>query len=69
MDDLNKSIEVFKKERSTFELFTSKLKDLIVLLIDKVDFNYHIIEARTKSLDSYVDKLKEKGDKYINPLA
>ncbi len=56
----------YKKELSRYEKFTNKLKNLIIELLQKHNIEIAQIESRTKSVESFVEKIKRKD--YSNPL-
>lgn len=49
-----------KLEISKHKLFTNHLKNLIESLLQVNNVNYHIIEGRTKDIDSIIDKIDRK---------
>ncbi|NOR46176.1 MAG: hypothetical protein GQ534_11375 [Candidatus Delongbacteria bacterium] len=62
------SIEQYEKIRPKHIDFKAKLLDLIKSLLDSKGINYHLVEGRVKSTNSFADKIKRKGNKYPNPL-
>jgi putative GTP pyrophosphokinase len=65
----NEFITTYKSKFASYELFTNKLKDLITSLLQKEKINYHLIEERTKSVESFSEKIERKKDKYSDPLS
>ncbi|MDP9961754.1 GTP pyrophosphokinase [Chryseobacterium lathyri] len=57
-----------KLEISKHKLFTNNLKNLIESLLQVNDIKYHIIECRTKSIDSLIDKIDRKQINEINEI-
>ncbi len=55
-------------ERGVFEAFTSKAKGLLRDIIDDAGIDVVQIEARTKEVDSFAEKLTRKEGRYSNPL-
>lgn len=50
------------------DTYTNKLHNLIVELIKGQDTHFHIIEKRTKTIESFKSKIERKKDKYLDPL-
>lgn len=60
--------EIYRVEYSRFDRNTKRLKQLIETILISSKLNFHLVESRTKSIDSFCEKVKRKKDKYINPL-
>ncbi len=58
---------IYKGRYATYQEFTNKLENLIseFLKVHKVDAQ---IESRTKSIESFVEKIQREGKGYHNPL-
>ncbi|MCK4476216.1 MAG: hypothetical protein KAU16_05765 [Methanophagales archaeon] len=58
---------IYKGRYHTYEDFTNKLQNLISVLLQehKVDAQ---IESRTKSIESFVEKIQREGKNYHSPL-
>lgn len=65
-------MEQFIKEyqvlRPVYEEFNEKIQILLKELIKECQIKFHLIEARTKSIDSFSEKIARKEYKYTNPL-
>jgi len=57
-------INNYKEERPTYERFTEKLNILLQELIRDEKIDYHLIESRTKSIDSFQEKIQRKKGNY-----
>jgi len=57
-------IENFKKERPFYERFTNKLDILLQELIKDKKIDFHLIESRTKTIDSFQEKIHRKKGNY-----
>lgn len=65
----NKFLDEFSELTPTLERFKTKIETLVQDLLENENIQYHVIESRTKSLNSFKAKLETKGEKYENPLA
>jgi putative GTP pyrophosphokinase len=67
-EKIEEAIEAFKIVRPEYENLTARCKSLIedVLRIEKI--KYHAIEVRTKSIESFSEKINSKAANYKNPL-
>jgi ppGpp synthetase/RelA/SpoT-type nucleotidyltranferase len=65
-----KWVREYEKIRPLYEQFTKKVRTLIEYLLEREAIGYHLIEARTKSLESFTEKIRERahGQKLENPL-
>lgn len=61
-------VQAYSTQFSKQEIYTSRQYAIIKSLLDSNNFSYHLIESRTKSVDSFRDKLDRKGIQYKNPL-
>ena len=48
--------------------FTDKIDILLTELWTLNKIKYHVIESRTKQLDSFIEKIKRPGKQYSEPL-
>ena len=58
----------YRATRATYESMTTRLRALAGDLISDAGIDVIQIEGRTKSVDSFVEKISRKGKKYANPL-
>jgi putative GTP pyrophosphokinase len=58
----------YRATRATYDSMTTRLRVLIADLISDAGIDVIQIEARTKSIESFVEKISRKGKKYKNPL-
>lgn len=65
---LEKVVANYSRLRPNYEGFASKLKDLVQELMGEVDIDFHTVECRAKSVESFRGKLERPGKAYINPL-
>lgn len=61
-------IDQYKKIRPYYEEFCIRLKVLLKDLLSKASIKYHVVEERTKSLESFSEKLQRDGKTYKDPL-
>lgn len=60
--------EEFRRRYGTFERLTDKLTLLLEELLDRASVAHVPIEARTKSVEGFIEKVSRKGDAYPQPL-
>lgn len=58
---------IYKGRYATYQKFTDKLQNLIRDLLQKHNIDAQI-ESRTKSIESFVEKIQREGRDYRNPL-
>jgi putative GTP pyrophosphokinase len=58
----------YRNIRGTCEALTGRLRTLVVDLLAEANLEVIQIEARTKALDSFTEKISRKRAKYKNPL-
>ena len=61
--------EEYRRERPKFEDLTIKLRDLIDSLLASEKIDIVQLDYRTKTVESFGEKLVRKKEKYINPLS
>ena len=61
-------INEYQLIRPLYEDYSERLRILLKSLIDENHIKYHLIESRTKSLESFKEKLLRKEPKYSNPI-
>ena len=65
--ELSERVQEYEIIRPVYERFTKKLKNLIEELITGESIEYHLIEARTKSIEGFQEKISRPGKHYDNP--
>jgi len=65
---MDKIEEEYRKKYSEFETFTSRLGQLFETILKSGNISYHLVESRTKSIESYCEKINRKQGKYNQPL-
>jgi putative GTP pyrophosphokinase len=65
--NVDEVVNLFEKERSTYERFTVKISKLIEDLLDKINVSYNI-EHRTKDINHFREKITRPGKAYSEPL-
>jgi GTP pyrophosphokinase len=60
--------EEYRTQYPSFDIFTKRLQQLLETILKSSNINFHLVESRTKSVESFCEKVKRKQDKYINPL-
>jgi putative GTP pyrophosphokinase len=58
----------YRNVRPTYEAMTGRLRVLVVDLLAEANVEVIQIEARTKDVDSFTEKISRKRAKYTNPL-
>lgn len=61
-------VEAYKLVRPQYESFTERLKDLLIFLLREAKIDFHLIEARTKTVKSFEEKITRKKEEYSDPL-
>lgn len=66
---IDQAIEQFSLRRPEYIRFTSKMEILLcdLLAVEKLDF--HLLEARTKDVASFRDKIARTSKAYVDPLS
>lgn len=59
---------IYERKRKLFEDYTFKLKNLIKELLEKKGLDFDKIEYRTKTVESFIEKIRRKDKDYTNPL-
>jgi ppGpp synthetase/RelA/SpoT-type nucleotidyltranferase len=71
-DDLpslsNKAVSAFESARPRYEAFGNRLKELILTLLPGAQIVVHTVEQRTKTVDSFREKIERPGKRYDAPL-
>ena len=67
--DNKTAVEAFRNKWSTFDSYTTKLEDLILSLLKGENIDFHLVEKRTKSVESFESKISRKNEKYGNALS
>jgi ppGpp synthetase/RelA/SpoT-type nucleotidyltranferase len=60
--------DIYQEKLPFYEGFANKLQELVMELVHKQDIEVAHIEARTKSVESFVEKIGREGKDYSNPL-
>lgn len=61
-------IEAFIEIRPTYERFRARASELILELIKSEKIELASFESRTKTIESFKEKIKRKGNKYKDPI-
>lgn len=61
-------IEQYKALHPTLDAFGHRLKNLLLDIANDNDIDVHVIEARTKTTESFAEKLSRPEKSYQNPL-
>ena len=64
----DKWAKVYEKKRPMYEVFTTKLYELIKELLRTHNINVAQIEHRTKTVESFKEKIQRGGKSYDDPL-
>jgi putative GTP pyrophosphokinase len=60
--------ERFRRRRALYERLTEEIGALLERILDANDIDRVQIERRTKTVDSFVEKIRRKEAKYVDPL-
>lgn len=60
--------KVYTEKRPLYENFTTKLHELIKVLVSTYDIDVQQIEYRTKTVESFTEKIQRPGKRYDDPL-
>jgi putative GTP pyrophosphokinase len=66
--DVDEQVALFEQKRSVYIAFTRKLKALVEEILENADIKYHVVESRTKSIESFRDKITRVTKQYSQPL-
>lgn len=58
----------YAETHEKWESFASRLRNLLVDLLNARDVGFHVVEARAKTVESVREKLARPGKSYANPL-
>lgn len=58
----------FEQIRPKYEKLRVKIVQLLEELLTTEGIKYHLVESRTKTLDSFSEKIQRKGKRYSDPL-
>src|SRR5690242_11336602 len=61
--------DAYRERRGTFEELRTEVRRLVTHLLDDAGIDVAQVESRTKSVDSFAEKVRRKGGKYADPLA
>lgn len=65
---MEKHIEKFSEIRPNYERFRTRISELILELIKSEKIELASFESRTKTVESFKEKIKRKGNKYKDPI-
>ena len=68
MTDLDATLEAYSRRRPLQSEFTERLKELMAQLLRTRGVAIHALEARTKDLGSFREKIVRSGKSYAEPL-
>lgn len=60
--------ETYRQHRTKYYDFTKEVDELLKKILGSNDIDYVNIEARTKSISSFKEKISREGKNYTNPL-
>lgn len=63
-----KELEIYSAQLPLISSFTDRLKELISELLQRNRIKVHLIEARTKSIESFGEKIRRPGKSYRSPI-
>jgi ppGpp synthetase/RelA/SpoT-type nucleotidyltranferase len=60
----------YAADRERHEAYANKARDLLLELLDRAGIDAEVVEARTKTVDSFVNKLQDEGQRrYRDPIS
>ena len=62
------AIPQYTELQPTYEHFSKRLKDLFYDLLQKNGVKFHVLEHRSKSVQSFKEKIERAGKNYTDPL-
>ena len=62
--DIETSVKNYEHERPLYEAFSNKIKHTVEEILISQKINFHTIQARAKTIESYRGKLIKKGTKF-----
>lgn len=62
------SVDIYQRDRAKYESFTKKLVALLHDLFSAEGIHPQLLESRTKSVESFAEKIGREGKGYVNPL-
>lgn len=65
---IEKSVAEYTAVRATYEDFSGKLKGLIEALLDQSNIQFQVVEHRTKTVESFREKITRANKNYSDPL-
>lgn len=68
LSSIDESVKLYEQKRALFSAFTDKLKALLGDLLHDADVKYHVIESRTKEVQSFREKATRANKRYTKPL-
>ena len=68
MSNINKAVKDFSSSRSTYISFSERIESLINELLKLNEIKVHLVESRTKSVESFKKKISKPEKMYKNPL-
>gem|GEM_PF-951075 len=68
MVDVERHVHAYEQGRPRYEVFEHKLADLLSELLDRTTVKLHVIEHRTKTPESFREKITRPGKSYSDPM-
>jgi len=65
---VEQAVDGYEQARPKFERFATALANLLTTLLDASDLQYQQITARTKTVESFREKITREGKDYSDPL-
>lgn len=65
---MNEEIKKYESIRPLYEGLSQKLKDLLIELLNAKNIKFDKIEARAKTIDSFIEKISRPDKHYTSPL-
>jgi len=59
----------YEEFRPKIERYCKKVEGLLIDLLDDNNIQYHVVESRTKSVESFINKFQRTGKTYKDPMS
>lgn len=66
--DIDRHIAEYSLKREIYVDFTYRLKSLIESLMGEASVDFHIVDSRAKSVESFGEKIQRSGKNYSDPI-
>jgi len=68
MATIDQTVEAYALQKPLYDALRRRVEELLQALLREEKVDYHVIESRTKTLESFKEKIVRPGKSYKNPL-